>query len=248
MSLIHVGCCGFQKSHAVYYQNFDLIEIQSTFYRLPMLKTAERWRMEAPEHFRFTLKTWQLITHEPYSPTYRRSGMQIPINEWKRYGSFRPTDEVMDAWECTREIAMALKAPVVVFQCPPQFTPTRIHLADMRQFFQRIRRGPFLCAWEPRGEWPKETIQEICAELDLLHCVDPFTALSVYGIPAYFRMHGGVDYSYKFKDADLAQLRALCEDLPEAYCLFNNVEMWDDALRFRKLVDRTPDEVPQKLP
>ncbi len=233
--MIHVGCCGFLKSHAVYYQHFRLIEIQQTFYQLPQLKTALRWRTEAPPGFVYTLKAWQLITHEPYQPTYQKHGLNLPETMWKQYGSFRPTSEVFTAWEKTLAIADALEAPVVVFQCPPQFTPIPAHVQNMREFFTRARRDKLLFAWEPRGGWPSELIQKLCRELDLIHCVDPFLRQAVHGIPAYYRMHGGADYSYQFTDADLAQLHNLCAGQPEVYCLFNNVHMWEDAQRFQQL-------------
>jgi uncharacterized protein YecE (DUF72 family) len=69
---IKIGCCGFAVSQQEYFKSFKLIEIQHTFYQLPLLKTAEKWRNSAPKDFEFTIKAWQLITHEPASPTYRR--------------------------------------------------------------------------------------------------------------------------------------------------------------------------------
>lgn len=231
--MIRIGCCGFQTSQKVYYQNFNLIEIQQTFYKLPMLKTVLRWRKEAPKEFIFTLKAWQLITHEPYQPTYKKHGLNLPESMWKNYGSFRPTQEVFTAWEKTLAIARGLEAPVVVFQCPAQFTPTPVHIENMRSFFRQAKRDHLIFAWEPRGDWPANQIRSLCSELNLIHCVDPFLRLPVTGDPAYFRMHGGADYSYRFTEADFAQLQYVCEEHQDAYCLFNNVEMWKDAHRFR---------------
>ncbi len=107
---IRIGCSGFQKSQAEYFKRFRLVEIQQTFYKPPQMKTAERWRQSAPGDFVFTMKAWQLITHEPWSPTYRRTGLTIPRSEWGDYGSFRLTLPVMAAYERTREIALALDA------------------------------------------------------------------------------------------------------------------------------------------
>ena len=39
------------------------MEINSTFYRLPRPATLERWHAETPEHFRFSVKTPEAITH-----------------------------------------------------------------------------------------------------------------------------------------------------------------------------------------
>ncbi len=94
-----IGCCGFAISQEDYFRLFRLIEIQQTFYHLPQLETAEKWRRAAPEGFEFALKAWQLITHEPTSPTYRRLRKKIGPTETAYYGHFRPTVEVFEAWK-----------------------------------------------------------------------------------------------------------------------------------------------------
>ena len=84
-----VGCCGFVVSQQEYFQLFNLIEIQNTFYQLPRLQTAEKWRATAPQGFEFTMKAWQLITHEPSSPTYRRLKSKIDPAKLDHYVSQR---------------------------------------------------------------------------------------------------------------------------------------------------------------
>jgi uncharacterized protein YecE (DUF72 family) len=96
-----VGCCGFPMARAEYYRRFPVVEIQQTFYDLPRIQTAERWRREAlirrsrngRADFEFTMKAWQLITHEPSSPTYRRLRKVIPEEEKGLYGSFQAVAE-----------------------------------------------------------------------------------------------------------------------------------------------------------
>lgn len=234
---LKIGCCGFPKGRAKYYRHFRLVEIQQTFYKLPRLETVRHWREQAPADFEFTLKAWQAITHTPSSPTYRKAGFQLDAAAHNRYGSFRPTDEVYAAWEQTREIAAVLAAKVVVFQCPASFTPTDEHVANLRAFFRHVKRDDLSLAWEPRGDWPDEVIGGLCRELDLMHCVDPFRRQPVPGDPVYFRLHGRTGYHYRYTDDDLAQLRAWCKAHRRVYCLFNNVAMWDDALRFQAQLD-----------
>jgi len=236
MSTVRVGCCGFPKQRQVYFEQFDLVEIQQTFYEPPKLETAKKWRNEAPPGFSFTLKAWQLITHDASSPTYRKMKLVIPESERGRYGFFRPTDQVFAAWARTLELAQTLQASLVVFQCPASFTPTGENVANMRAFFTQAGRAGLTFVWEPRGQWPDELIRELCQELNLIHCVDPFARASVFGTPAYFRLHGRGGYRYRYTDDDLAQLKAWCEALPGAYCLFNNVYMWESAQRYRQLL------------
>ena len=53
---ILIGTCGFAESHRKLFGEFDILEVQQTFYQPPRLSTAERWREEAPAEFVFTLK------------------------------------------------------------------------------------------------------------------------------------------------------------------------------------------------
>lgn len=111
-----VGICGFAKSQATIFRDLRLLEVQGTFDRPPRLETVKRWRSRAPSGFEFTAKAWQVITHEPTSPTYRKGGLAIPEGRRDRYGAFRPTEEVFSAWDRTREVCEALGARFVVFQ------------------------------------------------------------------------------------------------------------------------------------
>jgi uncharacterized protein YecE (DUF72 family) len=179
------------------------------------------------------MKAWQLVTHEPSSPTYRRAGPDFDPARRDRYGCFRDSAEVWEAWLATRRIAEALSAALVLFQCPARFTPTEQNVRNLAGFFSRVRGESFRLAWEPRGEWPEDTVRELCRRFDLVHCVDPFTARPLWGEPCYFRLHGLGGYRYRYTDEDLGSLRARIPAGQECYVLFNNVYMEEDARRFR---------------
>lgn len=234
---ILVGCCGFPLPMGEYFQKFPVVEIQQTFYHPPQEKTVMKWKEKAPEGFTFTLKAWQLITHEPSSPTYRRLRTSIDPLKRDRYGCFKPTQEVMEAWHRTLTLALALEAKLVLFQCPASFGPTPENLDNMRKFFYTIPREGIYMGWEPRGKWPLDLVAFLCSELDLIHCVDPFSGLPVYGEINYFRLHGITGYRYVFSEEDLKQLLSWCQD-KATYVLFNNVSMANDALRFRFMLER----------
>lgn len=230
--MIKVGCCGFPKGMKHYFSRFKVVEVQQTFYKPPQLETAIKWRKEAPPDFEFTIKAWQLITHPASSPTYRKAGLKIAPEKEDRYGSFKPTEEVREAWGRTKEIAQALKAKVIVFQCPPRFRESEENVRNMREFFQNLGRE-FLFAWEPRGGWSEERIESLCQELDLVHCVDPSEREALFGKIGYFRLHGGPGYRHSYSDEELEQIK---ERVKGGYLLFNNITMYDDALRFMKLL------------
>lgn len=231
-----IGCCGFAEAQRSYFAQFSLVEIQQTFYQPPQPATATRWRRSAPEDFVFLLKAWQLITHAPSSPTYRRLAREIPPEQRIRYGGFQTTEEVFAAWERTRELAGILRAPVVLFQSPASFVPTAGNSENLRRFFRGIDRGGLALAWEPRGGWPADLVRELCGELGLLHCVDPFKGPEVTGDPVYFRLHGITGYRYRYSDGDLRRLAGWCRGR-SGYVLFNNIPMLEDARRFAKLLE-----------
>ena len=179
-----------------------------------MNRPPRRWPADGVRRRRpvsqFCIKAWQLITHTAASPTYRRLRSPIAANERDSVGSFRQTDQVWEAWQRTLEIARTLEARVVLFQCPKSFFPTSENLINFSAFFRRVERGSFRLAWEPRGEaWTEDVVRELCAEYDLIHCVDPFEAVSVHGDMRYWRLHGRGSYSYRYTDADLAALRRM---------------------------------------
>jgi uncharacterized protein YecE (DUF72 family) len=52
------------KSRLEYYSHlFNSIEINSSFYKVPMPKTVSKWGELTPGNFRFTFKLWKQITH-----------------------------------------------------------------------------------------------------------------------------------------------------------------------------------------
>jgi uncharacterized protein YecE (DUF72 family) len=65
---------------------------------------------------------------------------------------------------------------------------------------------------------------------------DPFQRQPVHGKLAYFRLHGKGGYRYRYNDEDLVTLLEWCRPYEEAYCLFNNVSMFEDAMRFKEMI------------
>lgn len=44
-------------------ENFDTVEVNTSFYRIPKPETVASWQESTPEHFVFALKLWRGITH-----------------------------------------------------------------------------------------------------------------------------------------------------------------------------------------
>jgi uncharacterized protein YecE (DUF72 family) len=76
---IHVGCSGWVYKHwrgilypeglpqrlwfERYAEDFDTIEINASFYRVPKAETFDAWRDKAPSGFRYAVKVNRFITH-----------------------------------------------------------------------------------------------------------------------------------------------------------------------------------------
>jgi len=236
---IRIGNCGYgrTKKHD-YAARLDCVEVQHTFYKPPMVKTLEGWRSEMPEGFEFTLKAWQFITHEGSSPTYKRLKRELTEKEEKEAGAFKPTETVDYGWQGTLESAKALNARTILFQCPAKFVQSDTNIKNIRKFFKKIDRGEMNFAWEPRGKtWDNKTIEKICRDLDLWHCVDPFFNRTVTPEKCYYRLHGIKRWRYKYEQGELEELVSLLPSEGLSYVFFNNNEMFDDALRFKKIVE-----------
>jgi uncharacterized protein YecE (DUF72 family) len=80
MHPVSVGCCGwsYKDWRGVFYperlpesqflpyyaEHFGVVEVDSSFYRCPGLKTVLAWRDKTPDGFGFSLKVPRSITHD----------------------------------------------------------------------------------------------------------------------------------------------------------------------------------------
>ena len=149
------------------------------------------------------------------------------------FGFFKNNRDVMNSWDNFVKIARILRAKVIIFQSPARFHETEENIKNIYGFFNSIERD-FVYGWEPRGKWKDDTVKRICEDLDLIHVVDPFKNKKLHGKFSYFRLHGITGYRYKFTDSDLLKLKNIAKD--GDYVMFNNTNMWEDAIRFKSLL------------
>ena len=81
--------------------------------------------------------------------------------------------------------------------------------------------------------------------MNVVHVTDPFRLMPVYvGDVAYFRLHGLGErmYYYQYTDAELVKLHGLIKPFEskgkEVYVFFNNLSMFEDALRFMTCLEK----------
>jgi uncharacterized protein YecE (DUF72 family) len=52
------------RSRLNYYSSFfNSLEVNSSFYKVPMPATFEKWTLDVPDNFTFTVKLWKEVTH-----------------------------------------------------------------------------------------------------------------------------------------------------------------------------------------
>ena len=215
-----------------YVREFPLVEVQHTFYEPPADALLTKWRRGAPSRFEFTIKAWQVVTHESGSPTYRRMKTPLPDEARGQVGAFRTTEPVLRAWSRTLECARILQATAVLLQCPRSFRPTAVNVERMRAFLGSVQRPEGRLLWEPRGDWPDDLLRELCRDLDLVHVVDPMQTETVTPEQTYYCLHGTTGSRHVHTDEELRRLRDLVVDRPAPYVLFNNLPRVGDAQRF----------------
>ena len=214
---IRVGCCGHPVSMKEYRDIFQVVELNSTFYRYTKDSTVEKWRRESPPGFEFTVKAHQEITHK------HRLNLDLAA----------------EAFDKMKKICHTLQAHTLLFQTPASFTPD--YLDDAQQFFKNMEPEGLNLIWETRGEkWekpePREALLRVLRELDVPHVTDPFRVMPVYtGCVAYLRLHGlgARMYYYLYTDEELKGLYRLVKPCSDSgkniYIFFNNLSMFDDA-------------------
>ncbi len=243
--MIKIGCCGwgffrpkeyfgenwkkrFSSTLQAYSKLFDTVEVNSTFYRIPRLTTPIKWRQvvdKVNKKFEFTVKASKIITH-----LHKFAG-----------------EECIRIYKIYEEICKSLNSEFLLLQTAASFRPTPTNIKNLKSFLKRIKPKVRL-VWEPRGDWYNNPplIKEICEEFDVIHCVDPLGYEPLYFSKdkiAYFRLHGFGKpsiYNYKFNNTELKTLKNIIKPLKKRaktfYIFFNNFYMYEDALRFAKLI------------
>jgi len=208
--MIHVGTCGFSESMKKYFEDFDTVEIQQTFYKILDVKLLQKWRKMTKREFVFNFKAFQGITHPHTSKTWKRSNIDVSKLK-EKVGYLKPTKEVFEFWKKMVEYANILEAKVIVIQLPESFKSNEENWGNAEKFFENIERKNFEVGVELRG-WIENDIKKFCRKFDVIDVCDLFLRLpTISKQVSYFRLHGSykngrINYYHQYTDEEMKEM------------------------------------------
>jgi uncharacterized protein YecE (DUF72 family) len=208
--MIHIGTAGWSLSSRYqdsfpgegshlqrYARRFDIVEINTSFYRHHQPQTYARWASCVPDNFRFSLKTPNTLTHE---------------------GALTADAEVLA--RLAEEVGeLGDKLAVILVQLPPKL---EFDASGAKRFFRAFqKRIDVQLACEPRHpSWSSSEARALLAGCHVARVAAdpaPFVGAALpdgWESLAYFRWHGKPRKYYS--DYDSESLGALRAQLAEA--------------------------------
>jgi uncharacterized protein YecE (DUF72 family) len=216
---LRIGTSGFHYRHwrGIYYpqdlptdkwfsyyaKDFDTVELNNTFYRLPAAATFDAWRKQAPKRFCYALK-------------------------FSRYGSHlarltKPRDTIRKFLQRAARLKKFM-GPILV-QLPPNWKPNPDRLASFLKAAPRAHRWAVEFR-DPR--WLCDEIFDILKEHGAALCIHDMIAnhprIATAGW-VYLRFHGDRyhgSYSRAFLTGQAAEIRKYLADGLDVFAYFNN--------------------------
>jgi uncharacterized protein YecE (DUF72 family) len=209
-----------------YSRTLSCVEINSTFYRIHRQATFEKWAVETPTNFRFSLKAPKAITHEA-----------------KLLGIEQMLKDFLTQVETLRE-----KAGPILFQFPPSLEFDPIRVADFLNLLRTLyHKG---VAFEPRhASWFSHSADELLRQ----HHVSRVAADPPKGSPlaanpggdtslVYYRLHGSPRTYYS--NYEEAYLKAIADKVTphnNAWIIFDNTagsHAYGNAVTLQRFLSR----------
>jgi uncharacterized protein YecE (DUF72 family) len=113
-----------------YAEQFNTVEVDSTYYALPAERNAKLWTERTPDGFVFNIKPFALMTQHPaeVSRLPKQLREMLPAEERNNRQLTRPSKEVVDMafqmfWSAMAPLREAGKLGMLAFQFPPYFIP-----------------------------------------------------------------------------------------------------------------------------
>ena len=235
----YIGCSGWHYEHwrglyypgelprakwlSFYAQQFDTVELNNSFYRVPSEKAFTTWRESTPDNFIFAVKVSRFITH---------------IKRLKNLGS--AVDSFLSGAGFLKE-----KLGPLLYQLPPSMKRND----GLLQNFLSSLPPKYRHVIEFRHEsWIHEAVFDILRTHNIGLCVFDMLGFSCPVVAtsdfAYVRFHGSKGlYSSRYSDEELSRwaqkIARLGQDFKASYIYFNNdAEAFavENAMKLRSLL------------
>ena len=138
-----------------YAQQFEMVEVNSTFYSVPDSRTVERWCAATPDDFTFDVKLHQFFSfHSTQAKLLPPELQQIAKTDDK--GKVARTDSLRDALlECfLRPMSIlqgAGKLGVLLLQLSPAFSPRKHELRELESLVEQLKGYPLAIEFRNRN-------------------------------------------------------------------------------------------------
>jgi uncharacterized protein YecE (DUF72 family) len=188
---VRIGCSGWNYRHwrgafypdrlpvkawfAYYAEQFDTVEINNSFYRLPKAETFDTWREQAPPGFRYSVKANRFITQAK-----KLKDCEAPVGRMI---------------EPTRHLGSALGP--ILYQLPPSLG---LNLERLESFLELLPTD-LTHVFEFRDKsWYTDSVLELLKRFDAGFVVHDFPGRTsprwVAAGLVYVRFHGGIGKYY----------------------------------------------------
>jgi uncharacterized protein YecE (DUF72 family) len=214
---------------------YDFVEVNSTFYKLPLVSQARKWRESVSDPlFEFTMRANGKLTHENH---------------------LEPTNVNFKIFESNLAVSEALNATILHFQFPPSFKVTKGVIQNWKDFFGTAKRSRTKTnyAFEIRNTETANSdyVRSFLDAEDFILTEDaskstPILASSRSRI-AYSRVFGHGDHTkWNFSTDELEALKEKVESAParRKYVTFHNMSMYEDGARLKSILKTGKDVLP----
>jgi uncharacterized protein YecE (DUF72 family) len=206
-------------SLVAYSRVFNFVEVNSTFYEVPNLRTVESWRRRVPPEFAFSVRCNRIVTHKH----------QFLVNE-----------EALSTFDKMIAICKLLKAEVLHVQTPSTFEPNIANANLLNSFMSSVSPRGLRIALEVRGanQVLSPHFVEMMQNHNMIHSVDLSRdeQLAYESDIMYTRLFGkGSHNIYQPTDQELKRIddRAVEKACRKVMVSFHFVRMYKDAARLK---------------
>lgn len=144
----------------------DVVVIRSTFMNPPRAAAAKRQAEKVHSLHRsaeLIPYAWHYVTHELDDGV--EVGSNRALETTGKFGHFRATPDVAQAWQVASLCAEAYGASAMVVRTPPSFSPGALSRKRMREFVEAHASEGRRLIWEPSGLWSIELAVDFADEL-----------------------------------------------------------------------------------